>query len=71
MGLLATKLHQVLGGGLKKLILSASSEIKSMVNNIKILFYKAEYLNSTKLFTQGTDYSTGPQLEFKYYKGNS
>lgn len=42
-----------------------------MVNNIKILFYKAEYLNSTKLFSQGTDYSMGAQLEFKYYKGNS
>lgn len=57
------------GEGLKKLILSASGEIKSMLNNIKILFYKAEYL--TEVFSQGTDYSTGAQLEFKYYKGNS
>lgn len=42
-----------------------------MVNKIKILFYNAEYLNSTKPFSQGTDYSTGAQLELKYYKGNS
>lgn len=53
MGLLAMKLHQILRGRAKESYLSTSGEIKSMVNNIKILFYKAEYLNSMKLFSQG------------------